>query len=108
MEKLLYSVCCEEIGIAMVGINYFSALSNISTGIIQWNIPKQGYVTRNYPTPQVVVYYHPLQQNFRNLLHGSYVEQMCTKCCYSIPAVTFIKAPQYTMGKHLLLLFYLQ
>ena len=73
--KLLYGVCCEEIGIAIVGINYFSDLSNISTGITQWKIPKQGYVTRNYPTPQVVVYYHhPIADWFRNLPHWSWHE----------------------------------
>ena len=66
-------------------------------------------MTRNYPTPQGVVYYHhPIADWFRNLPHGGYVVQMCTKCCYSVPAVTFIKALQYTTGKHLLLLSYLQ
>ena len=74
----------------MVGINYFSALSNISTRIIQCKIPIQGYVTRNYPTPQVMVYnHHPTADWFRNLPHESYVVQICKKCCYSVPAVHY-------------------
>ena len=71
VTRLLYSVCYGETGIAIVGINYLSALSNISTRIIQCKIPIQSYVTRNYPTPQVVVYdHHPIADWFRNLPHG--------------------------------------
>ena len=71
LTKLLYSVCCAEIGIA-IG-NYLSDLSNISMGIIQCKIPIQGYVARNYSPPQVVVYYHhPTADWFRNLPHWSW------------------------------------
>ena len=47
-----------------------SDLSNISMGIIKCKIPKHGYVTRNYPTPPVVVYYHhPTADWSSNLTH---------------------------------------
>ena len=58
-----------------------SDLSNISMGIIKCKIPKHGYVTRNFPTPPVVVYYHhPTADWFKNLPHG----KLCSANVYQM------------------------